>query len=129
MILISSAFLNYSDDIIGCDVRAVLSLLNALLIIISVGAFEARQLFMNGLKYFHSLWNINDFLFFCMALALPVLEIIYNIYLRDQYSQAEEETGSLLRFLKPKKRPKGSKSKTVVMETGPIAIDVEDTML
>lgn len=64
-----------------------------------------------------------------MALVVPVLEIHYNIYLRDQYNSLEEETQSERRFLKPKKRPKGSKSKTVVLETGPIAIDVEDIQL
>jgi hypothetical protein len=84
LILISSTFLNLSEDEkLGSDIRSILSLFNVVLIIISVGAFEARQLLSSGLKYFHSLWNLNDFLFFCMALVVPVLEIHYNIYLRD----------------------------------------------
>jgi hypothetical protein len=83
LILISSVCLNLSDEKIGSDVRAVLSMINVVLIIISVGVFEARQLIKSGLSYFKSLWNINDFLFFCVGLALPILEILYNIYLRD----------------------------------------------
>jgi hypothetical protein len=83
--------LNISDEKIGSDVRSVLSVFNVVLIIISVGGFEARQLIKSGLSYFKSLWNINDFLFFCVALALPILEIIYNIYLRDQYSLGSDE--------------------------------------
>jgi hypothetical protein len=76
LILISSSCLNLSDDKIGSDVRFSLSLLNAVLIILSVGAFELRQLVTSGLKYFKSLWNINDFMFFCLAMAVPVIEIL-----------------------------------------------------
>lgn len=129
MILISSVCLNLSDEKIGSDVRSVLSVLNVLLIIVSVGAFEARQLFKSGMSYFKSLWNINDFLFFCVALVLPVLEIVFNIYLRDQYATDQNEDTATLRFLKPKKRPKGGKSKTVVTDAGTIEIEVEDIML
>jgi hypothetical protein len=108
----------------GDLVRTILMTINAVLVLISVGAFEFRQIVTQGAKYLNSFWNVNDVLVFFLTTIIAILEFIY--YTTVEYDLTDETVNdtvsddgavSLLRML-AKRRPKGGSSGSVTIDTG-----------
>lgn len=60
------------------------------MIFVSLGAFELKQLIGEGIKYFYSLWNLNDMLLFSTGLTIPIIEGIYMRNLRQDLDLSSE---------------------------------------
>jgi hypothetical protein len=63
----------------GDRLRMILMLFDALLMFVSVGLFEFRQMMAQKGEYFKSFWNYNDISVFLLSISLAVCEVSYFI--------------------------------------------------
>lgn len=77
--LVSSALLNFKDETKADDfdkARVAFMAINALLAVLSIGGFEARQMMVERDTYFKSFWNYNDLSVLIFSILVFVLEVI-----------------------------------------------------
>jgi hypothetical protein len=77
--LLSSALMNFdeNEDAESYDrARIIICAVNALFAIFAIGAFEVRQMIVEKLAYFKSIWNYNDILVLISSVLVLILEVI-----------------------------------------------------
>ena len=139
-ILAASNFLNSDLDLVlelrYSKIRFPMCVVLALIVVLSVGIFEFRQMITLKLEYFRSAWNYNDWIFIISIISLAVLEYIYLYDLKDKalthdpsHHFNEDKHGEIsatdsldaaTRLLKPKPRggSGGSNSHSIIGDDG-----------